>query len=204
MCSLNLPKPALAAIAQPYPAQAATLPTTPPAAAAAPTPPVPEPAGPEIKTDPSAQLEAWLIDDVRAAIAEYPTRQPPLYTWLTQSMVEASQNISLEQARSRSGSVTRRAAKLLGVPESTYRRRLNDLNSDPTRAQREGIWTERNSTLEELIDADKDTISNLLELWKKVLLAEIFKQSGGDMKVTAALMSATTQTVRKWCKGLEI
>jgi|TARA_B100001964_G_C14075703_1_gene527871 hypothetical protein len=118
-------------------------------------------------------------------------------------MVEASQNISLEQARSRSGSVTRRAAKLLGVPESTYRRRLSDLNSDPTREERHGVWTQRTHTLEQLIDADTGDKSNLVEIWKKVLLSEIFTQSGGDMKITAALMSATTQTVRKWCKSLE-
>ena len=98
--------------------------------------------------------------------------------------------------------MTRRAAKLLGVPESTYRRRLGEINHGGKDVGRKEVWTERAPVLQKLVEANDLAAQNLLEGWKQSLLSEVLDRLGHKTKVAASMMNTTEQTLRKWRKEL--
>ncbi|MBT6488133.1 MAG: sigma-54-dependent Fis family transcriptional regulator, partial [Deltaproteobacteria bacterium] len=149
---------------------------------------------------PAMQLRHWLSRDVTACIDSLPSMPPPVALWLTLSFVEAAQTISSDISKREPGSVTRRAAKLLGVPESTYRRRLGEINHGSKDVGRREIWASRSQVLQKLVEANEQTADNLLEGWKGSLLAEVLDRLGNKTKIAASMMNTTEQTLRKWRK----
>ena len=148
------------------------------------------------------QLRHWLSRDITACIEALPAMPPPVAHWLTLSLVEAAQSISSDISKREPGSVTRRAAKLLGVPESTYRRRLGEINHGGKDVGRKEVWTERAPVLQKLVEANDLAAQNLLEGWKQSLLSEVLDRLGHKTKVAASMMNTTEQTLRKWRKEL--
>lgn len=146
---------------------------------------------------PAMRLRHWLSRDITAGIDALPQLPPPIALWLAISLVEAAQAVSSDISRLESGSVTRRAAKLLGVPESTYRRRLSQINRSGD-SVRQALWNERQSILQKLVRANLESPENLLEGWKQALLAEVLDRCGKSAKAAAAMMNTTEQTLRKW------
>lgn len=149
---------------------------------------------------PALQLRHWLSRDITACIDALPSMPPPIALWLTLSFVEAAQTISSDISKREPGSVTRRAAKLLGVPESTYRRRLGEINHGSKDVGRREIWATRSAVLQKLVETNDETSENLLEGWKQSLLAEVLDRLGNKTKIAAFIMNTTEQTLRKWRK----
>jgi len=149
---------------------------------------------------PAMQLRHWLSRDITTCIEALPNMPPPVALWLTLSLVEAAQAISSDISKREPGSVTRRAAKLLGVPESTYRRRLGEINQGNKDVGRKETWESREAVLQKLVHANDEAEQNLLDGWKQSLLSEILDRLGSKTKIAASMMNTTEQTLRKWRK----
>ncbi|MEE2960337.1 MAG: sigma 54-interacting transcriptional regulator [Myxococcota bacterium] len=158
---------------------------------------LPSPIG-EPALGPKIQLQEWLTNDIGVAVKELPKSPDPIALWLEESLIEAAQQVSASLSQSQTGSVIRRAAKLLGCSESTYRRRLREVQVQKMTHPRRRIWQTRLEVLQTLIEKEPDTRDNLLKSWKQNTLKLVRHAVGPNIRAASQMMNATEQTIRKW------
>ncbi|MFQ5524812.1 MAG: sigma 54-interacting transcriptional regulator [Thermoanaerobaculia bacterium] len=113
----------------------------------------------------------------------------PLGTWIREDLILAAN----DAARG----VARRAASLLGIPETTFRRRL----SKTQRQQRSGLsprsgrWVEIRSLLAEVVSSPTDG-EDLIRKALTILLEEILQRLPDDVSSGAQLLGVTAPTFR--------
>jgi diguanylate cyclase (GGDEF)-like protein len=160
-----------------------------------PVPPVPA------ATRPKAPVTGGYSEGVVARLREALARQidettavgaigpVPLGKWLSEDLV-------LEANGAASG-VVRRGAALLGIPETTFRRRLRDA----ARRQATGLsprpdgWGDVQSLLGEVLRADRLRGQNRLKLVERVLLDEIVARFPEDTRTASALLGVSEPTL---------
>jgi diguanylate cyclase (GGDEF)-like protein len=136
------------------------------------------------------------IDGVLAGSAS----PPPFGRWLQEDLV-------LEAHRAAEGA-GRRAAALLGVPESTFRRRLGkarrEVNSGFSR--RPDDWQTLRPKIVDLVavlaEADNGTGEDALERARKALLCEVLGRLPANPATGAALMGVTVPTFHRWTEAV--
>jgi two-component system response regulator HydG len=142
-------------------------------------------------------LRAALGRRIDAAV-EGEASPPPLGRWLQEDLV-------LEAHRA-AGGAGRRAAALLGIPESTFRRRLRKARREVNAGfeRRPGAWQAVGPQIANLI-ADLVAAGDgggggedVLERARTVLLAEVLARLPADASTGAALMGVTEPTFRRW------
>ncbi len=129
------------------------------------------------------QIESALSGDARAAL--------PLGTWLEEDLVLAA-DAAVE-------SVARRGAQVLGIPETTYRRRLQKTAGRDAAGllPRPITWNEVRELLAALVRSSELDGENLLERTQGVLLEEIVSRVPEDTRTCAALLGVTPPTLKR-------
>jgi diguanylate cyclase (GGDEF)-like protein len=160
------------------PRDVVTLPERPPAAAAA------EHAG----LDPAARLRAALGREIAAALASGCSGLTPLGKWLADDLVLTADSLA--------EGVSRRAADLLGLPDTTYRRQRHAALGRRAAGQsgRSPHWSTVTSLLEVFI-RERSARTDACERAEACLLAEIEVAAPGDVRTAAALLGVTEPTL---------
>jgi Nif-specific regulatory protein len=123
-------------------------------------------------------------------------REPvPLGTWLIEDLV-----LSAYEA---SGGVSGRARALLGVPETTFRRKISKAASQERAGllTRRAPWNEVGPCIAALVRSCEEAPEDVLETARTVLLREVFSHVDDPVR-GAALMGVTVRTYRRWTEEL--
>jgi diguanylate cyclase (GGDEF)-like protein len=146
-------------------------------------------------------VEAWealrlaLRRQVAEAVADDAKEPLPIGSWLDEDLVL--------QAYETAGGVSGRARVILGVPETTFRRKLQKATS----RERAGIltrrppWNEVHPRITDLVRTLDVAQSDVLHLARSLLLQEVVTHIG-DPARGAALMGVTVRTFRRWAADL--
>jgi DNA-binding NtrC family response regulator len=170
---------------------AEATPPPPPAArtGAAPAAP-PSPTRPAVGTegDPVARLRQALAREVAAAVEAGPSGVVPLGKWLAEDLVLAADRLA-------SGG-SRRAADMLGLPDTTYRRQLRTASQRRAAgvSGRSATWDAVTSVLEDFIRARPGDV-DVCQWAEAGLLSEIEIAVGGNVRRAAELLGVTEPTL---------
>jgi hydrogenase-4 transcriptional activator len=137
--------------------------------------------------DPIAQLRKTLGEEIALALRS--GRMPvPLGKWLTEDLVLAADRLA--------GGTHRRAAVLLGIPETTYRRQLQTaLGRRAAGLQvRSATWPAVANVLVNLVRS-RPPGRDACVLAEELLLAEIEAAVPGDLRLAAALVGVAEATL---------
>jgi DNA-binding protein Fis len=134
------------------------------------------------------------LDEQVDAALQAPGRDiSPLGRWLSEDLV-----LSVDR---KVGGTARRAARRLGVAETTYRRQLEKARR--LRAQGQGNRSEAWGRLQVYIDHLADSLTdesqiNVVEAVRNRLLESVASRVNGDDTRGSALMGITVPTYRRW------
>jgi diguanylate cyclase (GGDEF)-like protein len=145
----------------------------------------------DLRTAFAREIEVALAEDVAVA--------RPLGKWLSEDLIR--------EAHKAYGGVARRAASMVGVPETTFGRRLRkaEAHAASGMATRTPSWREVHSILTGLVGVDDDPPSEpLLARAHRLLLEEIVDQVAGDVELGSALLGVTPPTYRRRLAELSI
>ncbi len=137
-----------------------------------------------------AQLRDYLGREIDLALGGISRTTLPLGKWLSDDLIL--------EAHAASDGVARRGAALVGIPETTFRRRLGRA-SEQARAglsPRSGTWVDVRTVLSDIVRADGDTDKDLLSEAEKILLEEIINRVPNDTRLGSGLLGVTPPTYR--------
>jgi diguanylate cyclase (GGDEF)-like protein len=137
------------------------------------------------------ELRALLAREIEVALAEGAEVARPLGIWLGEDLIR--------EAHAAAGGVSRRAASLLGLAESTFGRRLRkaEARESSGMATRTASWRDVRSLLTQVAgNADSVGSGPLLGRTLRVLLEEIVDQVDGDVEKGSALLGVSPPTYR--------
>ena len=143
-------------------------------------------------TDEWAQLRVELERQVTHALQQRGSHLVPIGRWLSEDLVLSASDAC--------GEVSRRAAKLIGVPESTLRRQLDKARADQAAglATRTPIWQTMVPVIEQIIGRATVGGQDLLEHSRLLLLSIVCQFTREDCARGAALMGVTVPTYKRW------
>jgi len=139
------------------------------------------------QADPAARLRAALSREISAVLATG-NGLAPLGKWLAEDLVLAADRLS--------GGVSRRAADLLGVPDTTYRRQLQAAAARQAAglAVRSPHWSAVSALLDAFIHS-RPGGEDACHRAESCLLAEIEAKAPDDPRTAAALLGVTEPTL---------
>jgi hypothetical protein len=173
---------------------------------ASPRPPIPYPADAEHDaTDEEPQNLETLLFELREKLADLvysaehglsPTMLP-LGRWLDEDLLVAADTLA--------NGVARRAAAILGLPETTFRRRLCKAKDQlyAGLSPRVADWEDVRPTLTQLARCAADDDQDLIALAQRVLLEEIVARYPDNVRTGASLLAVSNPTYRKRLAELE-
>ena len=131
----------------------------------------------------SGQVDAALRDEA------FP---PPIGKWIGDELVLEAYRASRETAS--------RAATLLAIPETTFRRRLEKARAGAGRASRPEGWEQVRELLAGMAEGGNPAGEDLLGQLRSSLLDEVARRlpGPGEVKRAAALLGVTEPTYRRW------
>ena len=153
-------------------------------------------------SDQSSTGDAWaplreeLAQQVEQALSDNASRPVPIGRWLQDDLVLA--------VSAASGEVARRAARLVSMPESTFRRQLDKARHEAEAglAARTSAWSRVPPILEALVEAAEEADgTELLDDVRLLLLRIVVEKVAEKTTVGAALMGVTPPTFKRWLKG---
>jgi diguanylate cyclase (GGDEF)-like protein len=161
----------------------------------------PAPAPNENGSDPRTAQETWeelrlaLRRQVVEANADSSKEPVPLGTWLIEDLVLSAYDAA--------GGVSGRARTLLGIPETTFRRKLQKTTSQERAGllMRRPPWGEMAPILSALVRCAEDAREDVLDTARSLLLHEVTSQVTDAVR-GAALMGVTVRTYRRWTQEL--
>lgn len=121
------------------------------------------------------------------------TKQPPPFgKWLEDDLVQV--------AYAQVGGIHRRGAALLGIPETTFRRRMKQLQArsqiGPT--PRTPEWVEVVEVLEKITEDTNSSQQDWVLRSRDVLLHHVLDRFGNRVPFAASLMGVTEPTIHRW------
>jgi hypothetical protein len=140
--------------------------------------------------DPSTRLRQALAAEIAVVLQAGPKALVPIGKWLLADLILTADRLS--------GGISRRGAELLGLPETTYRRRLQAATRDVAAglAVRSPRWRLVVSLLEDVIRGRQGE-TDVCEWAEACLLAEIESAVPDDARIAAALLGVTEPTLRR-------
>ena len=100
--------------------------------------------------------------------------------------------------------IARRGAAILGVPETTFRRRLRKAKQQARSglAPRSGRWQQTRAILREVVQSGEND-GDLVEKALRILLEEIVERAPNDTRTGSGLLGVTAPTFRSRIAGLQ-
>jgi DNA-binding NtrC family response regulator len=139
--------------------------------------------------DPWQELRDGLRQQVEQALAG-PRPLPPLGRWLAEDVVL--------EASTRGGGVIARGAALLGIPASTFRRRLEGSSSGAGwAAPRPPGWTAVRAALAQVLRSPESSGEDRLQRVQHVLMEEVLSRVPDTPRTAAALLGVSLPTLRR-------
>ena len=132
--------------------------------------------------DPVVKLRQALSREIAAAVAAGRGSLVPLGKWLAEDLILAADRLA--------SGVSRRAAELLGLPDSTYRRQLQAASARRTSglSVRSPTWADVTGLLDDFINARRDD-TDVCQWAEAGLLAESSRRPGSPDGPRSALPS---------------
>ncbi len=148
--------------------------------------------------DPWPGLQQELERQVNEAFQRDHRRPVPIGRWLTEDLVLTADESC--------GNVARRAARLLGVPESTFRRQLEKANVGARTGSdfRTDGWSSIRPLIRRVVDHAQRLPSphgNLLDRARDDLLTCVHHTAAARPAAGAALMGVTPPTYKRWLEA---
>ncbi|MBD3868136.1 MAG: sigma 54-interacting transcriptional regulator [Acidobacteria bacterium] len=143
-----------------------------------------------------AALRRSLSSEIDRIVAGNSPHPPPVGKWVHEDLV-------LEAARA-SREVTAQGAVLLGIPETTFRRKLRAASGNMAAglAIRPPAWEEVRDRIISLLETGNPGQEDVLDLARLCILDELSGKIPGDNRTGAAFMGVTETTFKKWSNGL--
>lgn len=137
------------------------------------------------------ELREKLADLVYAADNGLSPAMLPLGRWLDEDLLVAADTLA--------DGVARRAALILGLPETTFRRRLNKAKDQlyAGLSPRVADWEDVRPTLIQLVRCGGGEEQDLIALAQRALLQEVVARYPDNVRTGAALMAVSSPTYRK-------
>ncbi|MDH3255555.1 MAG: sigma 54-interacting transcriptional regulator, partial [Acidobacteriota bacterium] len=149
-------------------------------------------------SSPEKRLRSALREEIDLALSDESAVVYPLGRWLREDLVL--------EANALAKGVARRGAELLGIPETTFRRRFAKAD-EQVRAglsPRSGRWEEVRSILRQLVDPSGSQAGREpLKEASRILLEEILHRVPGDTSKGSKLLAVTAPTFRTRVAELE-
>jgi DNA-binding protein Fis len=97
-----------------------------------------------------------------------------------------------------------RAAALLAIPETTFRRRLHKAlaRTGSGMSPRPEGWAPLRAAISRLVEAGNPARADLLEQVRLILLEEVTSKLAQDVKRASALMGVSEPTYRRWSEEI--
>ena len=130
--------------------------------------------------------------DARAA-----HQSPPLGKWLEEDLIETG----YEEV----GGIHRRGAALLGIPETTFRRKMKQIYARTAigGVSRTPEWQEIKDLLPRLVQLKNPTHEDWVVKSRYILLRHVVHRFGDRTSVIASLMGVTEPTILRWRQKLD-
>lgn len=145
-------------------------------------------ADPEVCT--WSDLSDEFAEQIRLALEQNRQRPVPLGRWLNEDLVLAASELS--------GGVSRQAARILGIPESTYRRQFRKASAEAEAgiANRTPAWSAVAPLILQVVRS-RDDDEDQMEQARQLLLERVLDQTESLM-AGAALMGVSAPTFKRW------
>ena len=152
------------------------------------------PAGAPTERNPEeawAALQSELAERIRVAVTD-PALRLPLGKWTGEDLVL--------EAFAASNGVFSSAAALLGIPETTFRRRMHKVRAkaETGLGGRPAEWDAAGSCIRNVVRSANGGGEDLLKRARAVLLQEIVCQLPDDIKLGSLFLGVTEPTFRRW------
>ena len=133
-----------------------------------------------------SRLRAALDAEVRAAAAAQPRASLPLGRWLADDLVLAALDVA--------GGTRARAANRLGLPLTTFARRLAQAVAERPISTRPPTWTAVSEGLAEVLAAPQPALADAIEA---LLLDVVVIRVPGHLAYAASLLDLSTPTLKR-------
>jgi len=145
--------------------------------------------------DPWVELRTALQRQIALASESDPPLGLPLGRWLADDLIV--------EAGAAADQVARRGCLFVGLPESTFRRRLRRASQEVQSglAPRSGTWNEVQRVLSDLVRSPEREQGRLLEQVQEILLEEIVSRFPDDVRTGSLLLGVSPPTYRRRLKG---
>ncbi|MEC9464231.1 MAG: helix-turn-helix domain-containing protein, partial [Myxococcota bacterium] len=122
---------------------------------------------------------------------------PPFGKWLEEDLIEA--------AFEKIGGVHRRGAAVLGIPETTFRRKMKQIKARSLIGPmpRTPEWRELTDVFGRLVEQKNDNGDDYLVRSRDILLTHVLNRFGDKVSMSAALMGVTEPTISRWRTKLQ-
>jgi len=139
----------------------------------------------------SETLRACMGRQIDIAAAASPVPAIPLGRWLSDDLILAADRSA--------NSVARAGASIIGIPETTFRRRIRKAASKESAglAPRSNEWHEVRELLDELVRNPPADEEDLTKYAENLLLAEILLRYPDNIRVGSSLLGVTAPTYRR-------
>jgi len=136
-------------------------------------------------------VRAALARQIEAAVGDGKGRAVPLGRWLSDDLVL--------EASAATGGRLRRGASVVGIAETTFRRRVRRASEQAATglAPRPASWQEVRDALAELVRSPGLRGVNLLDRTQQVFFEEVLARTPGDVRLHSALLGVTAPTYRR-------
>ncbi|MEZ5317048.1 MAG: sigma 54-interacting transcriptional regulator [Vicinamibacterales bacterium] len=143
--------------------------------------------------------DAWraladrLAAEITQAVGAGARLGPPLGKWLARDLVL--------EAHEQAGGVAARAAVAIGVPETTYSRRLRQAEASAASTRATASWSAVRSALGDVLRAGGRPDGNLLDQLEDLLLGLVVAQVPDSIARIAGLMGVSVPTIKRRLGG---
>jgi hydrogenase-4 transcriptional activator len=147
------------------------------------------------------RLRKILTTEIDSAITNEGVLAHPFGRWLSEDLIQAAYEKSLSLSESRKGSVLNRAAAIVGIPSSTFRRRYKTF-TDQLRAQRAWRtpgWSQIQVICKALMEDEGSKGLDLLQAGQNIAFQEVYNKTADNATLGSRLMGVTPPTFRRWC-----
>ena len=148
--------------------------------------------GPTIEVNPWEKLSEILSSIIQQVDINSGHQPPPFGKWLEEDLIQA--------AFERIGGIHRRGAAVLGIPETTFRRKMKQIKARSLIGPmpRTPEWRELDDVFNAIVREKNTKGDDFLVRSRDTLLTHVLDRFGDKVSMSAALMGVTEPTISRW------
>ncbi|MBT6434731.1 MAG: sigma 54-interacting transcriptional regulator [Deltaproteobacteria bacterium] len=160
-------------------------------------PSIAQPAAEVAPSNPWENLSGILSSIIQQVDINSGHQPPPFGKWLEEDLIQA--------AFDRIGGIHRRGAAVLGIPETTFRRKMKQIKARSLIGPmpRTPEWRELNDVFNGIVRQKNTDGEDYLVRSRDILLTHVLHRFGDKVSMSAALMGVTEPTISRWRSKLQ-